>query len=93
MANLKTVKPKFTGYKTLAELTGLTFTANTTYTVQVFALNNPVYIREGASDTDAGFKLFDKTPFTWKYDGVNDLYIGSDFDDVANYELYINVAG
>lgn len=44
MANIYTAKHKFKGYKTLAELTGLTFTVGEKYKLQ---LQGVCYMREG----------------------------------------------
>lgn len=87
MANLFSNTVTLDGYKTLAELTGLTFTANTVYMVQVICSNQEFFVREGA--TGNGFKCNSKTPFQWTYDGVNDLYIGY----ASGGNVYINVAG
>ena len=56
-------------YKTLAELTELTFTEGTTYTIQIF---NPAWVREGT--TGSGFYIFDNKPFQYTA-GSDDLYI------------------
>ena len=56
-------------YKTLAELTELTFTPGTTYTIQIL---NPAYIREGS--TGNGFYIFNNKPFQYTA-GADDLYI------------------
>ena len=84
MANLYTGKHKFSGYKTLEELTGLTLESNKTYTIQVYGV---CYIREG--EVGDGFISTDTKPFSYIYDGVNDLYIGNKY----NRSLTINVAG
>ena len=86
MANLYSGSHSFTGYKTLAELTSLTFTANTKYVVQVNAINSNYYVREGT--TGNGFVKYDAEPFEWTYDGVNDLYIGNRYANA----IVINVA-
>ena len=86
MANLYSGSSKFTGYKTLAELTGLTFTADTKYIIQITPISSNYYIREG--ETGVGFVKYDAEPFEWTYDGVNDLYINCAFSK----SLEINVA-
>ena len=86
MANLYSDTITLKGYKTLAEVTDLTFTAHTTYTVQAVSPDNPLYIREG--ETGKGFVKYDSKPFDWKYDGENDLYIGSDYEKA----VFINVS-
>ena len=75
MANLFSDTFEFTGYKSVSELTELTFEADKKYTVQAIVPNNAVYIREG--ETGTGFIKYDTLPFTWECDGVNDLYIGN----------------
>jgi hypothetical protein len=83
MANLYTGTHSFTGYKTLTELTGLTFTANTTYSIQVL---NMCQVREG--EIGKGYLVDTITPFDWKYDGENDLYIG----DIVGKSVTINIS-
>ena len=69
MANLYTDSLEFDGYKTITELTGVTFTPGTVYTIQI---QNAAYIREG-QDGD-GFLITDNKPF--QYTASNDdLYI------------------
>lgn len=87
MANLYTGTHTFTGYKTLAELTELTFTADTKYMIQITAINSNYYVREG--EEGEGFEKYDAEPFEWKYDGENDLYLSCAFSK----SLKINVAG
>ena len=86
MANLYTGTHTFTGYKTLAELTELTFTADTKYMIQITAINSNYYVREG--EEGDGFVNYDSTPFEWTYDGENDLYIGNKYANL----ILINVA-
>lgn len=86
MPNLKTVTVSFTGYKTLAELTGLTLEADKTYMIQVLS-NSSYYARKGTEGT--GFEDWEHRPFPWTYDGVNDLYIGNKYAS----SLTINVDG
>ena len=83
MANLYSGTHTFSGYKTLAELTGLTFEADKTYTIQI---QNTCYLREGK--IGEGFLFDNENPFEWKYDGENDLYIGNIFSKA----IIINVA-
>lgn len=85
MANLYTGAHSFTGYKTLAELTGLTFTVNTEYQIQVRS-NTSYFAREGTEGE--GFEDYDHRPFTWEYDGEKDLYIGNKYAP----SLVINVS-
>ena len=75
----------FTGYKTLSELTGLTFVENKVYTVQIKS-DSSYYVREGTEGI--GFEDSEHKPFTWTYDGINDLYIGNTHGN----SIYINVA-
>ena len=71
-------------YKTLAELTDVTFTNGTTYTIQVY---NPCYLREGT--TGRGFLINDFTPFKYVA-GADSLYIGK----YGYYEeVTVNIAG
>ena len=84
MANLYSGTHSFSGYKTLAELTGLTFEANKTYTIQA---DDYITVREGT--IGKGFSLQDTNPFTWTYNGNDDLYIGNNAPDG---NVFINVA-
>ena len=86
MANLFTDTITLKGYKTLNEITNLTFSADNTYVVQAVSTDNPLYIREG--EQGKGFVKYDSKPFEWKYDGENDLYIGSDYEKT----VYINIS-
>lgn len=86
MANLYSGTAEFTGYKTLAELTSLTFEADKKYVIQINAINSNFYVREGTEGD--GFNKYDSLPFEWKYDGENDLYIGNKHAKL----LVINVA-
>lgn len=86
MANLYSGTKTFTGYKTLAELTELTFEANKTYTIQIKS-NSSYFVREGTEGV--GFEDIYHKPFSWQYDGENNLYIGN----VYAPSLVINVAG
>lgn len=86
MANLYSGTKTFSGYKTLAELTELTFEANKTYTIQI-NVNQAFYIREGSEGN--GFIKYDGLPFTWTFDGENNLYIGNQYAK----SMSINVAG
>ena len=74
MANLYSGSHSFTGYKTLSELTGLTFESGKTYIIQI---QNICYLREGTIGD--GFLFNNINPFEWKYDGENNLYIGNKF--------------
>ena len=68
-------------YKTLTELTGLTFTSGTTYTIQI---QNMAYIREGS--TGVGFLINSILPFEYTA-GSDDLYIKNTYTPVV-----INIA-
>lgn len=59
-------------YNTVTELTEVTFTENTTYTIQVL---NPAWVREGTEGT--GFYLTNNKPFQYTA-GSDDLYIRTD---------------
>ena len=69
MANLYTGTIKTETYKTLASLTGVTFTSGTKYVIQ---LRNSAYIREGTNGK--GFIVLDSQPFEYTA-GDDDLYI------------------
>lgn len=60
-------------YKTLAEVTDLTFTEGTKYVIQI---QNPAYIREGS--TGKGFLIDSNNPFEYTA-GDDDLYIKTEF--------------
>jgi len=88
MANLYSGNHTFSGYKSLAELTELTFVDGNTYNIQV-VVNEPYFVREG--EEGDGFQNFDPEfkPFTWKFENNDDLYIG-----LTNARpIYLNVAG
>ena len=88
MANLYSGSHTFSGYKTLAELTSLTFVADTKYIIQIVtSLPHSFYVREGS--TGKGFIGDSYQSIEWTYDGVNDLYIGNTYAK----QLTINVAG
>ena len=91
MANLWSNTIILEGYKSLEEITGLTFTSGTKYKIQTVSSNNSVYIREGSEGK--GFLNVDTIPFEWKYDGENSLYIGSGYIK-GSFEkpVYINVS-
>ena len=86
MVNIYSGEHEFKGYKSLSELSGLTFTANTKYVVQAVSQDSLLYIREGSEGK--GDIDFCKNPFDWTYDGENDLYIGSD----CSANVYVNVS-
>ena len=69
MANLYTGSISTSTYETLASLTSLTFTSDTTYVIQI---QNSAYIREGS--TGEGFLINSIQPFEWTA-GADDLYI------------------
>lgn len=70
MANLYTGEIDTEGqYKSLASETGVTFTADTKYTIQI---QNSAWIREG--ETGEGFYINDSTPFTYTA-GASTLYV------------------
>ena len=69
-------------YKTLMELTGITFTQGTVYTIQVI---NPAFLREGT--TGSGFYIFDNKPFKY-IAGSDDLYIKVKYESCD-----INISG
>lgn len=69
MANLYTGALEFDGYKTVTELTGVSFTEGNTYTIQI---SNSAYIREG--ELGAGFLVSDNKPFQY-IASSEDLYI------------------
>lgn len=87
MANLYSGSSSFSGYKTLAQLTGLTFTANKTYTIQIVPSCPYFYLREGTEGD--GFICISTNPFTYTYDGENDLYIKYE----SGGTVYINISG
>lgn len=86
MANLFTDTITFTGYKAISEITDteISYVADTEYQIQI-AINDTIRVREG--ETGKGYWLHDDTPFTWKYDGENDLYIENN-----GKAMYINVS-
>ena len=74
MANLYTGVIKTNGeYKKVSELTGITFTTGTDYTIQI---QNSAYIREGTIGD--GFFINNSNPFAYKSNG-EDLYIKVDY--------------
>lgn len=81
MANLGTWVVQFTGYKTLEEITGLTFTAGNIYQIQF--VDCEARVRRG--EVGKGFKIA-CAPFDWEC-GEDDLYIGNPY----NRKLEINV--
>lgn len=83
MANLWTGTVDFDGYKTITELSGITFEADTTYTIQV---NGAAILREG--EAGEGFIINTDTPFQYTA-GVDDLYIAKEGD---NHTIRINIA-
>lgn len=79
MANLYTGEIDTEGqYKSLASETGVTFTADTKYTIQI---QNSAWIREG--ETGEGFYINDSTPFTYTA-GADDLYIKTESYSIVN---------
>lgn len=86
MANLYSGEKEFSGYKTLTELTGLTFESNKTYMVQVVPSYPYFYVREGS--IGKGFICDEIKPFPWKYDGENMLYIYYEYGKT----IYLNVS-
>ena len=91
MANLFSDTIVLEGFKSLEEITGLTFTSGTKYSVQTISTNNPIYVREGT--IGKGFLNSDVKPFEWDYDGENMLYLGSGYIK-GSYEksVYINIS-
>lgn len=85
MANLYSGKHTYSGYKALTELTELTFSANTKYQIQI-AINDTIKVVEG--ETGDGYILHSDNPFTWEYDGENELYIENPHGKL----MYINVS-
>lgn len=76
MANLATLEVKTAGdYEDLATLASVTFTADTSYTIQIQS-QKPAYLREG-SDGD-GFLITSANPFTYTA-GADTLYIKADY--------------
>lgn len=84
MANLYTGTLNFKGYKTVTELTGVTFEADTTYTIQI---QGGAYIREGQNGE--GFLIPDESPFQYTA-SVDDLYIKMLKEEIGN--IVINIA-
>lgn len=91
MANLWSDTIILEGFKSLEEITGLTFTSGIKYYIQTISSNNSVYVREGSEGK--GFLNPGIEPFEWKYDGENSLYIGCGYIK-GGYEkpVYINVS-
>lgn len=91
MANLWSDTIILEGFKSLEEITGLTFTSDIKYFVQTISTNNPIYVREGT--VGKGFLNPDIKPFEWTYDGENMLYLGSGYIK-GSFEkpVYINVS-
>ena len=83
MANLYTGNLDFEGYKTVTELTGITFESGTTYTIQI---NGAAVLREG--ELGKGFIINTYLPFQYTA-GVDNLYIAKQGD---NHTLRINIA-
>lgn len=82
MANLYSGSIDTNGtYKTLAEVTDLTFTKGTKYVIQI---QNPAYIREGT--TGKGFLVLSADPFEYTA-GDEDLYIKTE-----NRQCVVNIA-
>lgn len=82
MANLHTEKYKFSGYKTIAELTGLTFTVGEKYSLQVQGV---CYIREGTEGEGFLVTVLDPIDYTVESD---ELY----FSCVGRRPFTLNVA-
>jgi len=82
MANLFTGALLFTGYKTVAELTNITFTKGNKYIIQI---QNPCYVREGTEGD--GFLVTDPNPFEYTA-GDDDLYLGTPL----RRQIIVNIA-
>ena len=84
MSNLITIEVNTRGlYKTLAELTGLTFTADTEYVLQ--GAGAEFFLREGTEGN--GFKIANKEKVQWKQ-GNDNIYIKT----MAYDKISINIA-
>lgn len=86
MSNLYSGTVSFKGYKTLAEVTDLTFTEDSKYLIQIIAIDGACYVREGTEGK--GFLLKDSLPFQY-IAGEDDLYVGNPL----NSQLVINISG
>ena len=82
MANLHTGKYNFSGYKTIAELTGLTFTVGEKYKLQVQGV---CYMREGTEGEGFLVSVLDPIDYTVEPD---ELYLGC----VGTRSFTLNVA-
>ncbi len=87
MANLYSGKHTYTGYKAISEITDteISYVVDTEYQIQI-AINDTIRVREG--ETGDGYILHSDNPFTWKYDGENDLFIENPHGKL----MYINVS-
>ena len=82
MANLYTGSLLFTGYKTVEELTNITFTKGNKYVIQI---QNPCYVREGTEGD--GFLVTDSCPFEY-IAGDDVLYFGTPL----RRQIIVNIA-
>lgn len=82
MSNLYSGALNFSGYKTVTELTGITFTENSKYVIQV---KGECYLREG--ETGNGFYINNVNPIEYTA-GADDLYI---YNPIST-PLIINIA-